>query len=69
MISFIFLNVHKNLYQGYKETLVVSLHHSTGNSNLDFRLDLVGVLHREDLIGKAWIRIYPFNEMGVIKHE
>ena len=47
MISFIFLNVHKNLYQGYKETLVVSLHHSTGNSNLDFRLDLVGVLHRE----------------------
>ena len=47
MISFIFLNVHKNLYQGYKETLVVSLHHSTGNSNLDFRLDHVGVLHRE----------------------
>ena len=39
--------MHKNLYQGYRETLVVSLHHSTGKSNLDFNVDHVGVLHRE----------------------
>ena len=26
-------------------------------------------LTREDLIGRAWIRIYPFDEMGVINHE
>jgi len=39
------------------------------NHSSDSRDPSVGVLTREDLIGRAWIRIYPFNEMGVIKHE
>lgn len=39
------------------------------NHSLDSRDPSVGVLHREDLMGRAWVRIYPFDKMGVIKHE
>ena len=39
------------------------------NHSSDSRDPSVGVLTREDLIGRAWVRIYPFNEMGVIRHE
>lgn len=39
------------------------------NHSTDSREPNVGVLHREDLLGKAWIRIYPFDQIGVIKHE
>ena len=39
------------------------------NHSSDSRDPSVGVLTREDLIGRAWIRIYPFDEMGAIKHE
>lgn len=39
------------------------------NHSSDSRDPSVGVLKREDLIGRAWVRIYPFNKMGVIKHE
>ena len=39
------------------------------NHSSDSRDPSVGVLTRVDLIGKAWVRIYPFDKMGVIKHE
>lgn len=39
------------------------------NHSSDSRNPSVGILHREDLIGKAWVRIYPFDKMGVIRHE
>ena len=39
------------------------------NHSSDSRDPSVGVLTREDLIGRAWIRIYPFDEMGAIRHE
>lgn len=39
------------------------------NHSADSRETNVGVLHREDLLGKAWVRIYPFDQIGVIKHE
>ena len=39
------------------------------NHSSDSRDPSVGILHREDLIGKAWVRIYPFDKMGVIRHE
>ena len=39
------------------------------NHSSDSRDPSVGVLTRDDLIGRAWVRIYPFSEMGVIKHE
>lgn len=39
------------------------------NHSSDSRDPSVGVLKRSDLMGRAWVRIYPFDEMGVIKHE
>lgn len=39
------------------------------NNSQDSRDPSVGVLTRDKLLGRAWIRIYPFNNMGVIKHE
>ena len=35
----------------------------------DSRVASVGVLTRDMLIGRAWVRIYPFNKIGVTKHE
>ncbi len=39
------------------------------NHSSDSRDPSVGILHRDDLMGRAWVRIYPFDKMGVIKHE
>ena len=39
------------------------------NHSSDSRDPSVGILTREDLLGKAWVRIYPFDQMGVIRHE
>ena len=29
----------------------------------------VGILHRDELIGRAWVRIWPLDSIGVIPHE
>lgn len=39
------------------------------NHSSDSRDPSVGVLHRDELIGRAWIRIWPFDSIGVIQHE
>ena len=39
------------------------------NHSSDSRDPSVGVLTRKDLMGRAWIRIYPFSKFGVIRHE
>lgn len=39
------------------------------NHSSDSRDPSVGVIKRDDLMGKAWIRLYPFDQMGVIQHE
>ncbi len=39
------------------------------NHSADSRDPSVGILTREDLMGKAWVRIYPFDQIGVISHE
>lgn len=39
------------------------------NHSSDSRDPSVGVVTREDLLGRAWVRIYPFDQAGVIKHE
>lgn len=39
------------------------------NHSSDSRDPSVGVLKRENLMGRAWIRIWPFDKFGVIKHE
>lgn len=39
------------------------------NHSSDSRVLNVGVLKRKDLMGRAWIRIWPFDSIGVISHE
>lgn len=39
------------------------------NRSADSRENSVGVLHRDELIGRAWIRIWPLKSFGVISHE
>lgn len=39
------------------------------NNSQDSRAANVGVLHREDLLGRAWVRIWPLDRFGVIRHE
>ena len=39
------------------------------NNSQDSRSANVGVIHRDELLGRAWIRIWPFDKFGVIKHE
>lgn len=38
------------------------------NHSSDSRDPSVGLVKRKDIMGKAWIRLYPFDHMGVIKH-
>lgn len=39
------------------------------NNSQDSRASNVGVIHRNELLGRAWIRLWPFSEFGVIRHE
>lgn len=39
------------------------------NNSQDSRAANVGVIHRNELLGKAWVRIWPFDTAGVIRHE
>lgn len=39
------------------------------NNSQDSRAVNVGVIRRDELLGRAWIRIWPFDEFGVIRHE
>lgn len=39
------------------------------NSSADSRDPSVGLVKREDITGRAWLRIYPFESFGFVKHE
>lgn len=39
------------------------------NNSTDSRMDSVGEIKRENIVGKAWVRIYPFDEITFIKHQ
>ena len=39
------------------------------NHSSDSRDPSVGILHRDELIGRAWVRIWPLDSIGVIPHE
>lgn len=39
------------------------------NDSLDSREEKVGLIERENIIGKAWIRIYPFDKIGSVRHQ
>lgn len=39
------------------------------NASTDSRDPSVGNIKRDDIIGRAWLRIYPFSKIGFIKHQ
>jgi len=39
------------------------------NNSSDSRTEVVGNIHRDDIIGRAWLRIWPLADMGILKHQ
>ncbi len=39
------------------------------NNSTDSRTELVGNIKRKDIIGRAWVRIWPFSDIGVLRHQ
>lgn len=39
------------------------------NNSSDSRTEIVGNIHRDEIIGRAWIRIWPLPKFGVLKHQ
>ena len=39
------------------------------NNSSDSRDHVVGNIHRDEFIGKAWMRIWPLDKLGMIKHQ
>ncbi len=39
------------------------------NDSTDSREPNVGVIHRDEIIGRAWLRIWPLDKIGVLKHQ
>lgn len=39
------------------------------NDSTDSRDPNVSLIHRDEIIGRAWIRIWPLDEIGVLKHQ
>ena len=39
------------------------------NNSSDSRAEIVGNIHRDDIIGRAWVRVWPLEDMGVLKHQ
>ena len=38
------------------------------NNSSDSRTEVVGNIHRKDIIGRAWLLIWPLSEFGFLKH-
>lgn len=39
------------------------------NDSLDSRDYMVGNIKKDEIIGRAWVRIYPFDQIGFVEHE
>ena len=39
------------------------------SNSSDSRTDMVGNIKRENIIGKAWLRIWPVSDFGVLQHQ
>lgn len=39
------------------------------NNSTDSRMPEVGNIHRSNIIGRAWVRIWPFDKFGILKHQ
>ncbi len=39
------------------------------NNSSDSRTAVVGNIHRDNIVGKAWVRIWPLNQFKVLEHQ
>lgn len=39
------------------------------NNSADSRTESVGNIHRSEIIGRAWLRIWPFSRFGILQHQ
>lgn len=39
------------------------------NNSADSREPSIGTISRSDIIGKAWLRVWPFDKIGFLKHQ
>lgn len=39
------------------------------NNSSDSRTEVVGNIHRDDIVGRAWMRIWPLSDIGILKHQ
>ena len=39
------------------------------NLSKDSRFDVVGNIHKDDIIGRAWVQIWPLSEFGFVKNK
>ncbi len=39
------------------------------NNSSDSRNPAVGNIRRSDIVGRAWLRIWPFSKFGILKHQ
>lgn len=56
----------ETIYLGEDEYFVMG---DNRNHSADSRLPYVGNIKRNEIIGRAWIRIWPLSEIGFIKHK
>lgn len=39
------------------------------NNSTDSRFESVGNIHRSEIIGRAWLRVWPLNKLSLLKHK
>lgn len=39
------------------------------NCSTDSRMEAVGNIKRADIVGRAWVRIWPLSKIGILKHQ
>lgn len=39
------------------------------NDSMDSRDPNVGLIHRKEIIGRAWVRIWPLDKIGILRHQ
>ena len=39
------------------------------NASSDSRDPSVGLIHRDKIVGRAWMRIWPLHKLGILKHQ
>ena len=66
--GYVYINGEKLESDIYGKEVMQSAGNNRNNSS-DSRDPSVGILKRKDLLGRAWVRIYPFDKVGVIRHE